>query len=485
MFGPTPSTPLFSNESTRFSECIYSLLKRESPEDPHKKWRIFGKGLGAIAALISQGPFIEISLKIPGIEGKLGATCNALGFSIMQYCTTAALIDLVLSPMTSTERALVEKTKLNCKKISIITLNLGLALSSQYPNAVPAYVYNPEPYKKTAFLVVLVFGSLPALYSGHLSIDWFRQYWGNTFEREMSKIKHKISGLLLENRDVFLSKKQTEKEMLIGEVSRLRTSGYNVVNQYMEKMLFLRTQPLSRCKTVTKKLFDVAGTVSGLYFLIVFEAVTGMYTYGSLSDHPPTAAVFSALTVGSTLFLYGKSIVDTTRRAFNFVGNCLTCSEPRNLGFQYRAKISFTLTLLAILVDYFACLPTWIIYDDFFGKKTEAERNFYVYTSCVSFFLLIFTFALDLVDEMISLSMEQSPDNQREIFLLAQEFQKLASIIQASRSQAFFEFLVVLRPDARAQILERIGVTQKKFTEIRELRNNHQKSKISELINPV
>lgn len=202
----------------------------------------------------------------------------------------------------------------------------------------------------------------------------------------------------------------------------------------------------------------------GAALALTSEYALGDYTFaltkGELWDNDIVAGVFAGLAVGSTAYLFGKSIMGTTQRMFNTFGNLLTGNEVRNIGWQLRPGLSFASTAIGLLIDVCALGPTYIIWGEFYGaQESIIKHEFFQNAMCASLFLLLFTSTLDTIDDIVASSIERGTEEEREILMINGEFQKLAAIVDSSSSTEFLEYLVDRDEQSKEELLNRIGIS--------------------------
>jgi hypothetical protein len=156
--------------------------------------------------------------------------------------------------------------------------------------------------------------------------------------------------------------------------------------------------------------------------------------------------------------LFGTSIIRTTQRIFNLFGNLATGKEVRNLGWQLRPKLSFSLTAIGLLIDVCALGPTYVIWGDFYDQN-EVKHQLFQKTMCASLFLLLFTSTLDIIDEIVTSSIAHGTEEEQEILKINGEFQRLAALVEKSPSREFIGYLTNLEESTKSELLERMNVS--------------------------
>ncbi len=456
------------NSAEKFNNCVLAICEQYPQEDPYKIPRYVLKAASTVISAVAKVPFAPISLRLGPVLGPISIAGNSSGFFILEYWAAAGTVDDLLGPMTKPEMELLRAksagAKKTCRTVVIISIASLIALSSQLPIALAGVDYNATKYRVVAGVVLLVAGALIPVRSLQLSIEQIRRTAQKSVRSEITQIRTKMIALIKEAQDSFIQKSWDQKKLFIqqkNEISKI-DSPTDKTRRYMQAMLSCEFLPVSCGKKIVRGICNYTGLVIGGALAGIFGYASGEYTYTltkkELWDNEVAGVVFAILAVGSTAYLFGKSIVFTTRGVFNLVGNFATGKEIRNLGWQLKPALSFTLTALGLLIDFTALGPTYIIWGDFYNQ-TEVKHHFFQKTMCASLFVLLFTSTLDIIDEIVTLKITQGTEEELEVLRINEEFQKLATLIAKSPTQDFIKYLLYLGNSDQTSFLDRMNVS--------------------------
>jgi hypothetical protein len=462
-------TLIFYHPGEKLKNCFIAICERHPLEDPHKVARRASKASGAAISAIAKIPYVPISLKLGTVLGPISIVGNSAGFFILEYWATAGTANDFFGPKTQAEMELFHDGRTGkrrvCRTIVIISVASLIALSSQLPTALAGVEYNSRQYKIVAGLVLLVAGALIPIRSLQLSIEQIRLRVQKTVESEITKIKAKMIVLVKETHGAFIQKSREKKVAFIRKCNEMRQLNVSVTektNKYTLALLQKDLLPIGRAKQIVGAAFNYTGLAIGTALAGIFEYALGEYTFDltkeEIWDNDIAGGAFAALAVGSTAYLFGTSIIRTTQRIFNLFGNLATGKEVRNLGWQLRPKLSFSLTAIGLLIDVCALGPTYVIWGDFYDQN-EVKHQLFQKTMCASLFLLLFTSTLDIIDEIVTSSIAHGTEEEQEILKINGEFQRLAALVEKSPSREFIGYLTNLEESTKSELLERMNVS--------------------------
>lgn len=447
------------------SNCVISLYEQSPRIDPDKVPRLSIKTTGAALSFISNIPYWPISLKLGRILGPLSCAGNTVAFFVLEYWSAAGTADDLFGPKTREEIDLFQseqREKKPCRLIMVISVSSLIALASQLPNSLAGMKYNKEQYKLVAGLVMLISGSLIPMRSLQLSIEQLRKSLQNSIEGDFAGIQAKMLSLIKTSQNLFVEggyQKQLAWSRSCSQSRDERGSSEEESSRYILALLQNDEAPVKRSIIYIRSMCNYLGLVIGSVAAGVFEYALANYTYTvsreEIYDSTASASAFAFTAVCATGYLYGTSVVRTTQRIFNLLGNALTGKETRNLGWQFRPKMSFALTSIGLLTDLLALGASYIIWGDFYNRS-EFEHQFFQKTIIASSFLLLFTATLDIIDEIVSLSIENGTEEEKEILKLYRDFQKLSEIMSKSSAREFIGYLTNLDAETRNILFERM-----------------------------
>lgn len=473
--------PLIVNSQTlseyspgeKFERCISALCDRHNLVDHYTVTRRILKVSSAIISGLAKVPFIPVSMKLGPVLGPISAFNNVAGFFILEYWAVSKTINDFLSPKTQAQIELNKKGKLRtrdvCRNVAIISTASMFALSSQILVALAGVYYSEEKFKVPVGIVLLVGGALIPIRSLQLSIERLSLSCQKSIQAEITEIKTKIANLLLANQRMFIQKPRQRKIQLIKKCDKIRSlegASSAKIKGYVSALFQNLDSFISPTHKTIGKCFKYTGLVTGTLLAGAFEYILGDYTFHitktEIINNDFIAGILSTLAVTSTAYLFATSIIKTTQRVFNTFGNAIIGTEIRNLGWQLRPKISFALTAVGLLIDIFAMGPNFVIFRDFY-KDNEVEREAFIGVICVSYFLILFTSTLDIINDVVTHSIAKGSKEEQQILSLSLEFQKLADLINKSPSREFIEYLMAIEEPTKTSLLTRINVSNQQL----------------------
>jgi hypothetical protein len=449
----------------RFTCCLLAICNNEPPEDSHPCTRRVLKGGAVVISAAAKLPYIPIALRLGSVAGPIAAFGNSTGFFVLEYWAISATINDLFGAKISGERELVQGDRQNkpnvCKHVAIVSTAAVLALSSQLPTALPGMQYNEARYKIAAGLVLMIAGALIPMRSLQLSIEQIRLQAKKTTESEMTKIQAKMGALVRAHHGVFIGKNLEGKRGFIETLDEIRHMDRAAqAKRYLAVFSQYEPEPVSRVTSTARAVFNYTGLGLGALSAGIFEYALGEYTFEvtkqELCDNDVVGGVFATLAVGSTAYLFGRSLVSTTQRIFNVFGNLVTGGQVRNLSWHLRPKLSFALTAIGLITDICALGPSYVIWGNFY-KDNEVEHELFQKTMCASLFLLLFTSTLDIIDDVVTHSITTGTEEERAILRVHREFQKLAALIGKSPIRESIGYLLSLEGQEQDVILGRLG----------------------------
>lgn len=461
--------------SRKFTNGLIAICERHPLVDSHRTARRISKAAGAAISIFAKVPFAPISLKLGKILGPISIAGSSTAFFILEYWAISGTVNDLLGPKTQAEFECFQSGKKRkseiCRNVVIISVASIAALASQLPTALAGVDYNSNQYKIVAGLVLLIAGALIPVRSLQLSIEQIRQGIRRTAESEITKIKGRMISLFQEAHSEFIRINYQRKMAFVEECREIRNlEGTSIerTNAYILKFIQKNCSPLSLSKKIAGCIFNYTGFAAGTALAGIFEYALGDYTYAltkeQIWDNEAAGGVFAALAVGSTAYLFGTSIIKTTQRIFNLIGNAATGGEIRNLGWQLRPKLSFALTAIGLLIDVSALGPTYIIWGDFYNQN-EIEHELFQKSMIASLFLVLFTSTLDIIDEVVVSSIARGTEEEREILQINNEFQELAMLVKRSPASEFIRYLIDLDEDTKAELFERMNLSANQLAE--------------------
>jgi hypothetical protein len=464
----TPAPFLNQTPGKKLENCLTAIYNGSSSEDPSRVARRALKGSAIVISFTAKIPYIPIALGLGRVLGPVSAVGNTAAFFILEYWAAINTINDIFWAKTPIEIELVKgdcegKGEI-CKTLVIITTVSLISLSAQLPTALAGVKYNEPQYKVVAGLVLLIAGALIPARSLQLSMEYFHINAQKTVESEITKIKEKMVGLIQTCHEKFIEKTDEDKVTFVQQCRKVQrdSSSEEETNKYTLTLLQQEELPVSQVQRNIRTVCNYTGMGIGTILAGIFEYALGDYTFKlteeEVWDNKIAAGVLATLAVGSTAYLCGRSIIGTTQRIFNVLGDFATGKEIRNFGWQLRPKLSFSLTAIGLLTDVCALGPTYVIWGDFYNKDV-VQHEFFQKTMCASLFLLLFTATLDIIDDVVTSSIARGTDEEKEIFKINGEFQKLAVLFEKSPSREFIGYLMHMDREDQKELLERISVS--------------------------
>lgn len=464
------------------AQSISALVNQEPLVDRHKYLRPSLKVTSAAIAILSKLPFIPVAMQYGFFLGPLIAVSNTTTFSVLRYWAAKNMIDDILPPRTQAEIDLLRQnqhgTRSTIVKVVVIPVALLLAVASQTDTVLPAIIYNSGILKIAAAIVSLLGGVPLPLRSFQLALNHLSSNFQRSAECQVTAIKARMTRLLLENQQLLVTLPYQEKLEFVNSLERTSDNSSSLINS-QEGYVFLLTQdrhlPPHSTQDVIERIFRYAGMGAGLVLAGVFEAVTTEYAYvetrKQLVDNPYIAATVATVAAGSTLYLFARSIVNTTTRIFATVGKTVALKETRNLGWQLKPKLSFTLTAIGLITGAFSAGIDLIIFGDFYKDNNLLEREFLRDTTTLAIFLLLFTATLDTIEDIVEHFIARGSTEERQILKLYLDFQKLIDLIQKSPSVELIGYLQNMSDDT---LLNRLDICKTQLSELASQLGAHQ-----------
>lgn len=453
----------------KLADCFSDYCDRKPLENPYQATKRVLRGCATVVSASAKIPYAPISLQLGPVLGPIAVVGNSTAFFALEYWTANAMINSMLGEKTIAEERLFQgepgNEKSLCQKIIIITPAAVLALASQLPTVLAGVHYNDEKYKVAAGFVLVIAGSLLPMRSIQLSIEEIRTRMKNTTESEIAMVQQRMSAHIRKYHNAFIEMKREDKNAFILTCNGVRNLDPSTEKTSRYVLTFLRHENAPRREEngVVETAIDYFGFGVGALSAGIFEYALGQYTFDMSKqefwNNDIAGGVFATFAVGSTAYLYGRSIVRTTQRIFNAVGNFFTGNEVLNLGWQLRPKLSFALSSIGLLTDLCALGPTYVIWGGFYNQN-EIEHELFQKTMCASLFMLLFTATLDIVNDIVSYSIEKGSDEEREILTVHREFQKLTELVEKSPSREFIRFLTNMDGETQREMLEKLSLSR-------------------------
>lgn len=436
--------------------------------DPYHNARRVSKSAALTAAICANSSFIPITLKA-GIPYAIG---NSVSFLSLDYWAINGTFDEVFGPRGESEAILMTRgAKGKCYRISLAIGAVAIAILSQVPIALPALDYDGE-LKVPAFIALLLGGSILPLRSLQLSINKSiqMQKWilGET-GKKIEEIRSEITSAIQEYQTEFEQIGMNDKLQIVSQMNSIRNrDDMQKIEPYLSTILDQLThpkpkEPSSRYTSACNLLGRVTSKLIGSFLAASLETGLTLYTFDKtkkyMTDDDIGAGIFTAAVISSGIYLYGKSVINTTEQMAKSVFATLTRQRSKRISEQFRPSLTLSLKLLGLALNLGTIGPNLVIWGDFFKDKKE-EQLFFKTTLCCAYFILVSTATLAHVDNTVKqVIASKGNDNEKQIIQLHRDLQKLQKLVENSPILDFSIFLRKCPQEIRTALLRKVGLS--------------------------
>lgn len=465
------SAPLIApphGESLLVKAIYERIIACRPPEDRHRVSRKILIAVALTSSAAASASFIQISLRLPA--GPAFAAANFLAFSKLDMWAIRSIIDRVWGPKSEHEYLLIERASPGrCYLASVCTVSTLLALISQIPVALPALEYDGK-IKYPATISLFLGGAILPFSSFFDFVDEFARLRFRTIsnnEKALEQVRSALVSAITEYADQFRGMGLNEKLTLIEQLKQLQQGEEEEQTEALIKTIISAPEapPLSRGRSILKNCSQVLGGC----IATSFQAWLAFYTFSATKEYVLRNDLFSGVSAGLAVavgaYLPTRTIINTAEKISFFSLNLLTGQRQKSIAEQLRPKTVLALQLLSLVIDLGALGATTVIWGDLFDKQVEARISSEV-NLCLAYFLFLYASSLDLVDEVVALTIRhKGSSSEQEIVQLQAQLQRLQSLIQKSDLADLISFTRLLSTETKEQLLRRADLTASRFNE--------------------
>ena len=451
-------------------EAIYEgPIQRMDFEDPHRVARNRLKATQLTISLLANGSYFPIILHA-GVPLAIG---NFISFYALDIWAVNDTLGDALGPKREREIELIARNSQGkLYKLSLTAGCVALSLLAVTPLALPVLDYDGD-IRIPGMVTVFLGGSILPLRSIQLSVNRSIQMQkcilGET-GKKIEAIRSEIVSLIENYQSAFEQLDMADKlEVVKKHQAILNNEEQDQVVKYLSEVLAdveketVAAPVLSRREKFIALAKDTMQHVPGAFLAASLETALTLYTFDKakhyITDDDFGAGIFTAITIGSGLYLNGKSIVMTTHRAACAIFKGLHGQVDKGLSDQLRLRLSVCLKALGLLINLGTIGSSLVIFGDFF-KDNETKKNFFVITTAAAYFLLTATATLDIVDQIVSqiISQKGTPEEQ-QIVQLHQGLTKLKQLFEKSSLLDFSIFILNAPENIKTALLKKVNLS--------------------------
>lgn len=439
-------------------------IGREPLVDSHKVVRRALMALQIGVSLGANGSYFPIILR----AGTAYAVGNGLSFFALDVWAVKGTLNDALGPRGAREIELLSRNSMSgCYRGLLVTSALGLSLLAVTPNALPVLDYDGK-FGVLGMIAIYLGGSILPLRSTQLSltngIQGLTCVLGDV-GKKIAAVRREVNSLVDEYKGVFEQLGMDEKLFLIRSHDAIRQLDEDGrVGPYLSMILggAVKREP-TVAPSLCQRSISFGAHLPGLFLASSLETALAMYTYSKtrekITDDEVGAALFTAVTIGSVIYLNGKSIVSTTHRFACAFFNGLRCKRVRGISDQLRPKISACLKFIGLSLNLGTIGSTLVVFGDFF-KDNQSEKIFFEVTMSAAFFFLTATATLDLVEEVVQeIVLSNGEASERDIILLGQELDRLKRLFEKSSLLDFSTFILQCPDAIKTSLLSKVNLS--------------------------
>ncbi|NGX36526.1 MAG: hypothetical protein K1000chlam1_01372 [Candidatus Anoxychlamydiales bacterium] len=439
------------------------LIKRDLEIEESMATQTLRRSLQVAGIAISglgKVPFIPINLKLKSLQDfrVVLAAGNTLGFWALGSWSALNIIDEIYGPLTPEEKRLFSD-RVNClSKTASVASSVILSVTSQAVIAYLAYTYNNNNILMP--IAIMASDTSFPFYSTLLSArKVFQKQSFSEFEKKLNQMKLEMMNLIEGNRKIFVEMQKEEKIDYLDAFEKIKDK--EAKKDRLEEYLPLVFKECSISKqSKVQKFGRTFFGVNGGHFTLNHLALLGIvaYTGGNLiTSSSMGGSIAAALTILSTMYLEGTSMVKTSQRFFDGIYDFITSRKNPTLSEQLSPKLTFSLKAIGLLISVLAWGPSVEVAHDYIDQF--AFRTYMQIASSLAVTLLISTAILDIIDQVVEKKITISGSKEdRTILEINKKMKRLARVIKKSPLIEFAKFIKVIPQDLLANIQKRCKI---------------------------
>lgn len=402
--------------------CLNAICQEAPLIDDHPTARKVSIVALIILAVVSEIPFIRVSLPLGQVAGPIAAIANTATFCILNYWCTQSMIYSAFGAKTQEEIDLLAQntsTVATCKKVSLLTIAALVSMASQIPTALAGIKYNEGKYKIAAGIALLIGGAVLPIRSLQLSFEYLLENCDSANKKAIFEQRAHLIELLQQAHEDFIKKSPEEKQ--------------DFITRFKDTAQPLRYLASASSEREISQVCNYIGLGIGWILAGMFEYAFTDYTFVETKNELQGNSIIGGLLASSVLlcsfYLTVQSVVRISKKAFNLAGTCLQRNPLQNLSWQLRPKQSTVLAISGLLINFAALGPSWIMWKDFYNNDHLTGRVFPP-TLCFATLLFFYKATLDINDQFLSFLLHQGNEQETAIAKMDGKFKSIIHIMK-------------------------------------------------------